>query len=74
MKPAKVPFEFPGNRERLGDHFLTSDDALVRLLDGTNRVFIVVQQNAYDVFHKGASNRPLRPVAQSGQWELFCNH
>ena len=74
MKSGKVPFEFPGNQDRLGDHFLTSDDALVRLLDGTNRVFVVVQHNAYDVFHKAAANRPLRPVAQSGQWELYCNH
>jgi hypothetical protein len=73
MKPGRVPFEFPGNQARLGEHFITSDDAMLRLLDGTNRVFVVVQKSAYDTFHRAVANRSLRLVVESGQWELFCN-
>ena len=33
MELTEVPFEFPGNRERLGDFLLPDDDALARMLE-----------------------------------------
>jgi 4-amino-4-deoxy-L-arabinose transferase-like glycosyltransferase len=73
MNLSKVPFEFPGNQERLGERLLTNDEAVVRLLEATNHVLIVVPRNIPDHFRRVTAAFPMHSVAQSGQWELFSN-
>ena len=41
MDLTQVPFEFPGNRERLGSLLLPDDNALAQLLAGSRRVWVV---------------------------------
>lgn len=73
MELNQVPFEFPGNRERLGSLLLPDDSALERLLQGDKRVWIVALGGTMENFQTIHTNASVRPVAEIGQWELFVN-
>ena len=73
MEMAQVPFEFPGNRERLGHLLLPDDAALAQLLQGEKRVWIVALGGTIENFEAGHASVRLRAVAKAGQWELFVN-
>jgi 4-amino-4-deoxy-L-arabinose transferase-like glycosyltransferase len=70
MKVNQVPFEFPGNLERLGPRLLATEDALAQLLASGRRVWIVTQQERLD---KTAPNLPVHFIARCGEWELLSN-
>jgi 4-amino-4-deoxy-L-arabinose transferase-like glycosyltransferase len=73
MDLTQVPFEFPGNRERLGQLLLSGEKAMVQMLTGEQRVLVVVPQNAFEHLQKLTPTVPLRLIARVGQWELFSN-
>jgi 4-amino-4-deoxy-L-arabinose transferase-like glycosyltransferase len=73
MNLTQLPFEFPGNRERLGPRLLPDENALAQMLAGGQRVWVVAPQKAFEHFQKFAPVIPLRLIARSGQWELFSN-
>jgi hypothetical protein len=73
MDLTQVPFEFPGNRERLGERLLPDENALAQLLQGERRVWIVSFGGTMEHFRSIQSATPLRSVTRVGQWELFVN-
>jgi 4-amino-4-deoxy-L-arabinose transferase-like glycosyltransferase len=73
MDLTQVPFEFPGNRERLGN-LLLDDAALSQLLDSGRKVWIVAFGNSMEKFQKNYPATPLHSVTRVGQWELLVNH
>ena len=73
MDLTQIPFEFPGNRERLGERLLPGENALAQLLQGKRRVWIVSLGGTMERFHSIHSAMPLRFVTRVGQWELFVN-
>ena len=74
MDLAQVPFEFPGNRERLGDLLLADDPALVKLLAGERRVWVVSFGDAAQNIQQARGAPRLRLVVHTGRWKLFTNH
>jgi hypothetical protein len=73
MDLTQIPFEFPGNRERLGERLLPDENALAQLLQGKRRVWIVSLGGTMERFHSAHSAMPLRFVTRVGQWELWVN-
>jgi 4-amino-4-deoxy-L-arabinose transferase-like glycosyltransferase len=73
MNLNRVPFEFPGNRERMGGLLLPTDDAVAQFLAGKQRVFVVVLNRLSNAAQKRAPNVPLHLVARSGNWDLLSN-
>jgi 4-amino-4-deoxy-L-arabinose transferase-like glycosyltransferase len=73
MDLTQVPFEFPGNRERLGNFLLPDENSLAKFLQNKNRVLIVAFGNTMENFQKKHSGIPLHFLARSGQWALFSN-
>jgi hypothetical protein len=73
MDLTQVPFEFPGNRERLGEWLLPDENALTQLLQGKRRVWIVSFGGTMEHFRLVHGAMPLRSVTRVGQWELFVN-
>jgi 4-amino-4-deoxy-L-arabinose transferase-like glycosyltransferase len=73
MDLTQLPFEFPGNRERLGSRLLPDETALAQMLAGRQRVLVVAPQKTFVHFQKIMSGVPLRLITHSGQWELFSN-
>jgi 4-amino-4-deoxy-L-arabinose transferase-like glycosyltransferase len=69
----QVPFEFPGNRERLGNLLLPDDNALSQLLAGERRVWVVSFTDMAEKVQQDRGAAPLRLVARVGRWQLFCN-
>jgi len=68
----KVPFEFPGNAQRFGDLLIPDEQRLEKLLDGTNKVWVVAYLGTHDrlqQFH----HKPLPLIKKVGQFELFSN-
>jgi hypothetical protein len=68
-----VPFEFPGNRDRLGDLLLPDDNALAKLLAGNRRVWIVSFGDEVQKIQQVRAATPLHLVTTVGRWELFVN-
>jgi 4-amino-4-deoxy-L-arabinose transferase-like glycosyltransferase len=68
-----VPFEFPGNRERLGKLLLPDDNALVQLLAGDRRVWVVSFGDMAQKVQQDRGGTPLRLVVRVGRWQLFSN-
>jgi 4-amino-4-deoxy-L-arabinose transferase-like glycosyltransferase len=68
-----VPFEFPGNRARLGNLLLPDDDALAQLLAGDRRVWVVSFGDMAQKVQQDRGGAPLRLVARVGRWQLFAN-
>ena len=73
MDLTQVPFEYPGNRERLGGLLLPDDNALAQLLESGQRVWIVGPVGAVEKFQKTHNDYLLRRVMVSGQWKFFVN-
>lgn len=71
MDLTQVPFEFPGNRERLGRLYLTDDRALDDLLHENHGDLILGFGSAVEDFEKTHGDVVLRPIAQSGKWTLY---
>ena len=69
----QIPFEFPGNRERLSDRLLPQEADLDRLMGGSNRVFVVGFKGTYQATQARLPQLTLPLLLQSGQWELFAN-
>jgi len=73
MVLAQVPFEFPGNRERLGDLLLPDEDALAKLVASDRRVWIVSFGDAAEKVAHSCGAVPLHLVAHAGRWTLYTN-
>ncbi len=71
---AKVPFEFTGNQERMGDLLVPPDSHLVHFLSGNRRVLVLIQETTMERFHTATKDMPLRRLGKSGVWELYSNH
>jgi 4-amino-4-deoxy-L-arabinose transferase-like glycosyltransferase len=69
----RMPFEFPGNRARFGDRVLKDDQIYGNFLAGQQRVFVVGFKGSYSSSRPLARGKPLRLIAQVGDWELFSN-
>lgn len=69
----RMPFAFPGNRERFGDRVLKDDHIFGNLLAGQQRVLVVGFKGSLTNARLLARGRPLRLLLQSGDWELFTN-
>ncbi len=77
MNLSRVPFEFPGNQERLGPLLLSDENEnaeLTRLLTGDRRVLLISDQKSLDHLQKIAPDLPLHVLVHSGQWQLLSNH
>jgi 4-amino-4-deoxy-L-arabinose transferase-like glycosyltransferase len=68
-----VPFEFPGNRERLGNLLLPDDNALAQLLASNRRVWVVSFGDEAAKIERARGAAPLHLVTRVGRWELFSN-
>jgi 4-amino-4-deoxy-L-arabinose transferase-like glycosyltransferase len=73
MDLTQVPFEFPGNRDRLGKQLLPDENALAELLQGEKRVLIVGFGDTVEQIQQNHGGISLRLILRSGQWELFSN-
>ena len=73
MDLTQVPFEFPGNRERLGNLLLPDDNALAQLLESGQRSGLSAPTEAVENFKKNSPN-PIccAAVTQGGRWEYVC--
>ena len=69
----RMPFECPGNRARFGDRVLKDDVVFSNLLAGQQRVLVVGFKGAFTSSRPLARGKPLRLLAQVGDWELFTN-
>jgi len=69
----RMPFEFPGNRARFGDRVLKDDAIFSNLLAGQQRVIVVGFKGTFTSSRPLARGKPLRLLAQVGDWELFTN-
>ncbi|MHB8521169.1 MAG: ArnT family glycosyltransferase [Limisphaerales bacterium] len=67
------PYEFPGNRERMGKLVLADGAAFGRLLEASPRVLVVGFEGAYRQAQSLARHTPCRFLKQVGRWELFAN-
>jgi hypothetical protein len=73
MDLTQVPFEFPGNRERLGELYLPDQAALQNLLESNRRILIVAPSGTFEKILQLDSAAQFRLIARVGQWELFSN-
>ena len=73
MDLTQAPFEFPGNREQLGNLLLPDENALAQLLESGKRVWIIGPGGAVENFKKTHDSFLLRRVTRIGQWELLVN-
>ncbi len=73
MDLTQVPFEFPGNRELIGNLLLPDDNALSQLLAGDRRVWVVSFGDLAEKVQQDRGGAPLRLVARVGRWQLFAN-
>ena len=73
MNLTLVPFEFPGNRGRLGDLLVPDDNTLTQLLAGQRRVWVVSFGDTAQKVQQDRGGAPLRLVASVGRWQLFSN-
>ncbi len=69
----QVPFEFPGNVERMGNLVLPDEAAYHRLLAGEQRVWVIGFQGTYQRTQAQAGTSDLHFITRVGRWELFAN-
>lgn len=70
----QVPFEFPGNRERMGKWVLSSPKDLDKFLTSTNRVLVAGFQGTFEEAKKRTPTNTFVFLTKVGRWELFVNH
>jgi hypothetical protein len=73
MNLHQVPFEFPGNQERMGELLLPDENALAQKLTSGQRILVMAPQKTSEHFQALVPSIPLRQLVQVGQWELFSN-
>jgi 4-amino-4-deoxy-L-arabinose transferase-like glycosyltransferase len=73
MDLTQVPFEFPGNRERLGELYLPDETALQNLLESNRRILIVGPSGTLGKIRYLDNAAQFRLIVRVGQWELFSN-
>jgi 4-amino-4-deoxy-L-arabinose transferase-like glycosyltransferase len=73
LAPNRVPFEFPGNRERFGPLILRDNTALTALLAGPTRVLVVSYRCKFEETQRSVPQVPLRRICKVGLWDLFSN-
>jgi len=73
MNLTKVPFEFPGNQERMGDKLLTNEAQIVQLLSSPRRVVVIIQETTLSRFQNAFGAVPLHALGKSGVWGLYAN-
>ncbi|MGA9780176.1 MAG: ArnT family glycosyltransferase [Limisphaerales bacterium] len=73
MNLRQVPFEFPGNQERLGRLLLPDENALTNLLAEDRRVWVAGFNDEVEHFLQNHPATPLTLVTNVGQWKLFVN-
>lgn len=73
ISPVQVPFEYPGNRERMGSLWLTNAADFENRLAGTNRVLVVGFQGILQQAQQRLPQQKLFLLLKSGRWELFTN-
>jgi hypothetical protein len=73
MDLTQIPFEFPGNREMLGQHLLMNESALADLLLGQSRVWIICYGDAMESFQNRHPETALHLILHSGQCKLFAS-
>jgi len=71
MNLREVPFEFPGNQQRLGELLLPDDAALAKLLAEHRRIWIFGFNDEVEHFLQRHPATPLTLVTNVGQWKLF---
>lgn len=69
----QLPYDYPGNREVLGERVLADENALVKLLHGERRVLVVAYGDTVDKMQNERRDMDLHLIFQSGQWELYAN-
>lgn len=69
----QMPFDYPGNRERVGERLLPDDQALVELLHSDRRVLVAGFNRNLETFQREHPDNGLQVIARSGQWELLAN-
>jgi len=73
MNLTKVPFEFPGNQQRMGDLLLTNNAQIVQLLSSPRRVVVIIHESTAERFHHVTGTLPLHALGKSGVWQLYAN-
>jgi len=73
MPQHRLPFEFPGNRERLGNRWIPDETALAGLLTGNKRVFIVGTEGTLGRLRALEGGVSLKLLTRVGEWELISN-
>ena len=73
MDLTQVPFEFPGNRERIGNLLLPDKEALAQLLDGNRRIWLVNFGGRLENLGRTRGAASLHLVTRVGRWELLTN-
>ncbi|MEW6305381.1 MAG: glycosyltransferase family 39 protein [Verrucomicrobiota bacterium] len=73
MPKYRLPFEFPGNEERLGQLVLPDEKAFAQMLSSERRVLAVGFRGTYNQARQWAPAQPLHLITEVGQWELFTN-
>jgi 4-amino-4-deoxy-L-arabinose transferase-like glycosyltransferase len=74
MNLTRAPFEFTGNRERMGDLLLETDAQVVQLLSSERRVIVIVAENTLPRFQNLTAGTSLRALGKSGVWQMYANH
>jgi len=69
----RMPFEFPGNRARFGLQVVKDDQIYGNFLAGQQRVLVVGFKGSFASSRPLARGKPLRLIAEVGDWELFSN-
>ncbi len=69
----ELPFDYPSNREQLGERVLPDENALVKLLHGPQHVLVVGYGDTVDKIQNERRDMGLHLIFKSGQWELYTN-
>src|SRR3569833_885637 len=68
MNLTKVPFEFTGNQDRMGELLLKTDAQIVQLLSSPRRVVVVIQETTSQRFHNVTGSVQMHELGKSGVW------
>jgi len=71
--PHHIPFEFPGNIQRMGSQLLTNDIDLLNLLSSPHKTWVIGFNGAFMALANRLPTNELALISHVGRWELFCN-
>ena len=72
MNLAQVPFEFPGNQQRLGDLLLPDENALANLLAENRRVWVAGFNDEVEHFLQDHPGHAVDPGDERRPMEIVC--